>query len=101
MPKDPRRTHLRKSIDSLKLSRHALECLKSANIRTVRDLASTNETHLMKVKGCGEKTLAEIRETLANMQLTMSTVFDARGQIKSPSLDLIEKTRRLKQLVEK
>lgn len=97
----PRLTHLRRSVDSLQLSQHALKCLKSANIRTVRELAAANEVHLLKVKGCGAKTIEEIRETLAQMRLTMNTVFDERGQIELPALDLIEKTRKLKRLTDK
>lgn len=101
MAKDPRLRHLSRRIDSIELSQHARKCLLQTNVRTVRELATLTEAELSKLKGCGPKTIREIREALAQMDLTLGTVFDDRGQITSPTLELIEKTRKLRQLTEK
>lgn len=101
MPKDPRLKHLSRRIDSIELSQHARKCLQQANVRTVRQLATLTEAELSKLKGCGPKAVREIREALAQMDLTLGTVLDARGQITSPALELIEKTRKLRQMTEK
>lgn len=101
MAKDPRLKHLNRRIDSIELSQHARKCLQEANVRTLRELATLTEAQLSKLKGCGPKTMREIREALAQMDLTLGTVFDERGQITSPALDLIEKTPKLRQLTEK
>lgn len=74
---------------------------KEANVRTVRELATITEAELSKLKGCAPKTVGEIREVLARMDLTLGMVLDERGQVTSPALELIEKTRKLKQLTEK
>lgn len=101
MANDPRLKHLRRPVESLKLSRHALKCLEAAGIKTVCELAAADEGQLTKAAGCGGKSIAEIRDALAQLSLTLGTVFDARGNIVSPDLSLIEKTRKLKWLAEK
>lgn len=100
MPNDPRLKHVDRRVDSIRLSQHARKCLQRASIRTVRELAAISEDKLSSMKGCGPKTMSEIREALAEMSLTLNTVFDGRGQIVSPDLRLIEKTRKLKRLTE-
>jgi DNA-directed RNA polymerase alpha subunit len=45
----------------------------------VRELVTFSEDELSKMKGCGAKTMHEIKEALAQMDLTMNTVFDKQG----------------------
>lgn len=101
MPKDPRLKHLNRRIDPIELSQHARKCLQGANVRTVREVPALSEADLSKLKGCGPKTTHEIRDALAQMDLTLGTVFNERGQITSPALELIAKTHKLRQLTEK
>jgi DNA-directed RNA polymerase subunit alpha len=53
------------SIQELRLSVRATNCLESEHIRTVRDLLRYNEDQLMEVRNFGETTLTEVRETLS------------------------------------
>ncbi len=57
------------SIDSLELSIRSMNCLKNANIRTLRDLVSRNEKHMVEIRNFGEKSLKEVREKLEALGL--------------------------------
>jgi DNA-directed RNA polymerase subunit alpha len=52
------------SIDSLELSIRSMNCLKNANIRTLRDLVSRNEKDMVEIRNFGEKSLKEVRDKL-------------------------------------
>lgn len=101
MPNDPRLKHLDRRIDGIGLSQYTRKCLQRGNIRTVRELAALSDQHLSGLRGCGPKTMREIRDALARLSLTLGTVFDAHGNIVSPDLKLIEKTSKLRKLTEK
>lgn len=51
---------LDRGVDYLELSTRAMNVLKTARIRTVRDLVRWTPPRLMKVRMCGKKTLREI-----------------------------------------
>ncbi len=63
--------HLNRSVDELELSVRSYNCLKNANIRTIRDLVQKSEAEMLKTKNFGKKSLMEIREVLAEMGLTL------------------------------
>lgn len=57
------------SIDSLELSIRSMNCLKNANIRTLRDLVSRGEKSMVEIRNFGEKSLKEVREKLEALGL--------------------------------
>ena len=60
---------LDQSIDSLELSIRSMNCLKNANIRTLRDLVSRNEREMVEIRNFGEKSLKEVRSKLEALGL--------------------------------
>jgi DNA-directed RNA polymerase subunit alpha len=60
---------LEASIDSLDLSIRSMNCLKNANIRTLRDLVSRSEKQMVEIRNFGEKSLKEVREKLEALGL--------------------------------
>jgi DNA-directed RNA polymerase subunit alpha len=62
---------LGRSVDELELSVRSYNCLKNADIRTIRDLVQKTESEMLKTKNFGKKSLQEIKEVLAEMGLTL------------------------------
>ena len=52
------------SIETLELSIRSMNCLKNANIRTLRDLVSRSERDMVEIRNFGEKSLKEVRSKL-------------------------------------
>jgi DNA-directed RNA polymerase subunit alpha len=52
------------SIETLDLSIRSMNCLKNANIRTIRDLVGRAEKDMTDIRNFGEKSLKEVREKL-------------------------------------
>ena len=63
---------LSKSIEHLELSVRSNNCLKSAGIDRIYELVQKTEDELLKTKNFGRKSLAEIKETLANLGLGLN-----------------------------
>lgn len=63
--------NLARSVDELELSVRSYNCLKNADIRTIRDLVQKTESEMLKTKNFGKKSLQEIKEVLAEMGLTL------------------------------
>ncbi len=63
--------HLDKSVEELELSVRSYNCLKNANIRTIRELVQKTETDMLKTKNFGRKSLNEIKEILQTMGLSL------------------------------
>ena len=61
--------HLEKIVEELELSVRSYNCLKNANIRTIRELVGKTEAEMLKTKNFGRKSLNEIKEVLATMGL--------------------------------
>ena len=57
------------SIETLELSIRSMNCLKNANIRTLRDLVSRSEKEMVEIRNFGEKSLKEVRSKLEVMGL--------------------------------
>jgi DNA-directed RNA polymerase subunit alpha len=62
---------LNQSVEIMELSQRASNCLKIANIKTIRDLVSKTEEDLLAVKNFGEKSLEEIKKKLEEMGLSL------------------------------
>ena len=61
--------NLDKSVEELELSVRSYNCLKNANIRTIRELVQKTEGEMLKTKNFGRKSLNEIKEILHEMGL--------------------------------
>jgi len=69
MTNDPRLEHLDRSVEELELSVRSYNCLKNANIQTIRELVQKSENEMLKTKNFGRKSLNEIKEILREMGL--------------------------------
>jgi DNA-directed RNA polymerase subunit alpha len=65
--------NLLKPIDELELSVRSFNCLQSAGISYVGDLVQKTEAEMLKTKNFGRKSLKEIKELLADMDLELGT----------------------------
>jgi len=64
------------TIEELDLSVRSYNCLKRANIQTVLELTEKSEDDMMKVKNLGKKSLKEIKEKLAAINLSFRDDFE-------------------------
>lgn len=83
---DPRMEHLDRSVEELELSVRSHNCLKNANIATIRELVMRSEPDMLKTKNFGRKSLNEIKEILHRMGLSLGMKFDEHGRIIWPPL---------------
>jgi DNA-directed RNA polymerase subunit alpha len=83
---DPRTEHLDRSVEELELSVRSYNCLKNANIQTIRELVQRSESEMLKTKNFGRKSLNEIKEILGRMGLSLGMKFDEHGRIIWPPL---------------
>jgi DNA-directed RNA polymerase subunit alpha len=63
---------LAKTIDHLELSVRSNNCLRAAGIERIYELVQKTEDDLLKTKNFGRKSLAEIKETLGNLNLGLN-----------------------------
>ena len=68
--------NLNRSVEELELSVRSYNCLKNAEIRTIRDLVQKSEAEMLKTKNFGRKSLNEIKEILAEMGLSLGMKMD-------------------------
>lgn len=61
---------LAKSIDELDLSVRSANCLKNANIHTLRDLVRRAEKEMLETKNFGRKSLEELQDVLGKLGLS-------------------------------
>jgi DNA-directed RNA polymerase subunit alpha len=83
---DPRMEHLGRSVEELELSVRSYNCLKNANIQTIRELVQKTENEMLRTKNFGRKSLNEIKEILQKMGLALGMKFDEHGRIIWPPL---------------
>ena len=69
--------HLDKSVEELELSVRSYNCLKNANIRTIRELVQKTEGEMLKTKNFGRKSLNEIKDILQTMGLSLGMKVDS------------------------
>ena len=72
--------HLDKSVEELELSVRSYNCLKNANIRTLRELVQKTEGDMLKTKNFGRKSLNEIKDILTTLGLSLGMRLDQGGQ---------------------
>src|SRR5512134_1133537 len=72
--------NLDKSVEELELSVRSYNCLKNANIRTIRELVQKTEGEMLKTKNFGRKSLNEIKEILSGMGLSLGMRLDQPTQ---------------------
>ena len=68
--------NLDKSVEELELSVRSYNCLKNANIRTIRELVQKTEAEMLRTKNFGRKSLNEIKEILHGMGLSLGMRLD-------------------------
>jgi DNA-directed RNA polymerase subunit alpha len=83
---DPRLEHLDRSVEELELSVRSYNCLKNANIQSLRELVQKTEGEMLKTKNFGRKSLNEIKDILVKMGLSLGMKFDEHGRIIWPPL---------------
>jgi DNA-directed RNA polymerase subunit alpha len=71
--------HLDKSVEELELSVRSYNCLKNANIRTLRELVQKTEGDMLKTKNFGRKSLNEIKDILTTMGLSLGMRVDPQA----------------------
>jgi DNA-directed RNA polymerase subunit alpha len=80
-----RNENLDRSVEELELSVRSYNCLKNANISTIRELVQRSEQEMLKTKNFGRKSLNEIKEILTAMGLTLGMKFDEKGNPSMPA----------------
>lgn len=70
---------LDRNVDELELSVRSYNCLKNADIRTIRDLIRRSERDMLHTKNFGKKSLTEIKDLLHGMGLDFGMDFDEQG----------------------
>ena len=71
--------NLDKSVEELELGVRSYNCLKNANIRTIRELVQKTEADMLKTKNFGRKSLNEIKDILQTMGLGLGMRLDQPG----------------------
>jgi len=75
--------NLDKSVEELELSVRSYNCLKNANIRTIRELVQKTEAEMLRTKNFGRKSLNEIKEILHGMGLSLGMRLDQPAQVQT------------------
>jgi DNA-directed RNA polymerase subunit alpha len=78
--------NLDRSVEELELSVRSYNCLKNANITTIRELVQKTEQEMLKTKNFGRKSLNEIKEILSAMGLSLGMKTDEKGNPLTPPL---------------
>ena len=75
-PQPASNEYLEKSVEELELSVRSYNCLRNAEIRTIRELVQKTEVEMLKTKNFGRKSLNEIKEILTSMGLSLGMRLD-------------------------
>ena len=59
-------------IEELKINARAYNCLKSANIQSIKELLQYPEAELLRIRNCGRVTVNNIKQALAKVGLSLS-----------------------------
>jgi len=79
---------LLKTVDNLELTVRSANCLKMENIYYIGDLVQKTEFELLKTPNLGKKSLAEIKNILAERKLALSMKIDNWKKIKETHKDV-------------
>ncbi len=74
--KEPVNVNLYRGVEDLELSVRSANCLRNANIRFIGELVQKTEAEMLKTKNFGRKSLNEIKQLLAEMDLTLGVKLD-------------------------
>ncbi|RKY30516.1 MAG: DNA-directed RNA polymerase subunit alpha [Candidatus Omnitrophota bacterium] len=74
---------LKLPISELELSVRSSNCLREANIKTIAELVKRSEEEMLGFKNFGKKSLTEIKELLAGMNLSLGMTVDTKKLKKS------------------
>jgi DNA-directed RNA polymerase subunit alpha len=69
--------NLFRTVDELELSVRSANCLKNADIKYIGELVQRTEAEMLKTKNFGRKSLNEIKEMLAEMDLTLGMTLES------------------------
>jgi DNA-directed RNA polymerase subunit alpha len=69
---------LRLSISELELSVRSSNCLREANIKSIADLVKHSESELLGLRNFGKKSLTEVKELIATMNLGLGMPIDEK-----------------------
>jgi DNA-directed RNA polymerase subunit alpha len=72
----PVNPYLDRPVDDLELSVRSANCLRNANIRYTGELVMKTEAEMLKTKNFGRKSLNEIKQLLAEMDLSLGMTID-------------------------
>ena len=72
----PVNPYLDRPVDDLELSVRSANCLRNANIRYIGELVMKTEAEMLKTKNFGRKSLNEIKQLLAEMDLSLGMTID-------------------------
>ena len=78
---------LDRSVEELELSVRSYNCLKNADIRTIRELVQKTESDMLRTKNFGRKSLSEIKELLAGMGLSLGMSLETAPDAESASTE--------------
>src|SRR5690554_421669 len=73
---EPLNENLFRSVEELELFVRSANCLQNANIQLIGELVQRTEAEMLKTKNFGRKSLKEIKEILADMNLTLGMKID-------------------------
>lgn len=79
--------HLDRSVEELELSVRSYNCLKNANIRTIRELVQKTEAEMLRTKNFGRKSLSEIKDLLTTMGLSLGMRLDVSADAESAAAE--------------
>ena len=79
-----RNDNLDRSVEELELSVRSYNCLKNANISTIRELVLKTEGEMLRTKNFGRRSLHEITEILSTMGLSLGMRVDEQGNAVLP-----------------
>ena len=74
---EPLNPNLFRPVDELELSVRSANCLQNANIRFIGELVQRTESEMLKTKNFGRKSPNEIKETLAEMSLSLGMTIES------------------------
>jgi DNA-directed RNA polymerase subunit alpha len=73
---EPVNENLYRTVEDLELSVRSANCLKNANITYIGELVQRTEAEMLKTKNFGRKSLNEIKQLLAEMDLSLGMKLD-------------------------
>ena len=73
---EPVNVNLSRGVEDLELSVRSANCLRNANILYIGELVQKTEAEMLKTKNFGRKSLNEIKQLLAEMELTLGMKLD-------------------------